>query len=150
MPEILDVFSFFHTTHFPSGKGRLSCAATPYRLEHVLQSSSTSIIICKTFFVKCWVILENRKTCCFPLPGKSGKGSKIFGKDDGDLWRYWCRIRILFKMLTVYYRQLDLTLEVFRSIRISKMSTFVNVDLDQHFLLQELNEQTYCDQFGGN
>ena len=31
-PEIFDVFTVCYATNFPPGKGRKSCAATPYRL----------------------------------------------------------------------------------------------------------------------
>ena len=40
VPEIFDVVTFIHATHFPPGKGRLSCAATPCCAAH-LRSPST-------------------------------------------------------------------------------------------------------------
>ena len=69
----------------------------------------------------------------------------VIGSDDAELG-------YPLKFLTTFYRQRDLTLEVFEIFACQKLAYFY-FDLDLHFqghLLQELDGQTHCDHFGEN
>ena len=48
----------------------------------------------------------------------------VIGSKDAELGNHF---------LTTYYRKWDLTVGAFKNIRLSKLSIFVNYDLDLHF-----------------
>ena len=146
--EIFNVFLFFHVTHFPHGKWRLSYAATPYRLQHILNSSNTSIIICNNFW-QCWVISEIHITLCSHSNWKRWKTEQNSWTPQKCYWPQWCRIR---KPIEIFdYLLPSARFNVgsgFKNIRLSKMSSLVNFDLELHFQIQELDDQSQCDHFG--
>ena len=108
------MFSLFHATHFQSGKGRLSCAATNIALPTLLLSQSTSIIICKTFW-KCWVISEIHNIFfVFHSTWKRWKMEQHFWKQ--RQWQYDAEFGYRLKFLITYYHQRDLTLGVYLEI----------------------------------
>ena len=115
--EIFNVLTFFHATHFPSGKGRLSCATSLSRMAHFLWSRCTPIIICKTFDWKRWVISEIHNTFCFILylekveNGATFLESKtiVIGCDAAEFWSPS-------HFLITCYRQRDWTFGVFLEI----------------------------------
>ena len=119
-------FHFFHATQFPLEKGSQSCAAIPVA-SHLLESSSTSIIICKEFLK----IFSNLRVTLFVFHTiwRRRKMYKIFQNKDGywplvDQWLVIgrCRIRIPYELFNYLISSARLTLNVcFINIRASKM-----------------------------
>ena len=151
------MFSLFLCNPFPHGKGKLSCAANPYRLAHFLCRTPVTLSYCVKHFWKCRVTSEIHKTFCFLLfQEKVEKVAKfletatvVIGSDDG-YWQWWWLLAVMMvigtddaefgyhlKFVTLYYRRQDLTFGFCSDIRGLKMNIFVNFELDLNFQCQQ-------------